>query len=169
MTLATRLFHRAARFSTSIMPKAVLVNAGRLDYDRKLDFSRLERACGAPLTRHDDDTPSPSDIAARAVGHGILITKEVPVDVDALPDGVQLICEAGTGFNNVDLDAAARRGITVCNVPTYSTAPCAPRHHLRPQLLLLRRPPRPRTRPRRHLRLHLLHRARRLPALRTPG
>ena len=121
MTLATRLFHRAARFSTSIMPKAVLVNAGRLDYDRKLDFSRLERACGAPLTRHDDDTPSPSDIAARAVGHGILITKEVPVDVDALPDGVRLICEAGTGFNNVDLDAAARRGITVCNVPTYST------------------------------------------------
>ena len=121
MTLATRLFHRAARFSTSIMPKAVLVNAGRLDYDRKLDFSRLERACGAPLTRHDDDTPSPSDIAARAAGHGILITKEVPVDVDALPDGVQLICEAGTGFNNVDLDAAARRGITVCNVPTYST------------------------------------------------
>ena len=43
------------------------------------------------------------------------------MDVDALPDGVQLICEAGTGFNNVDLDAAARRGITVCNVPTYST------------------------------------------------
>ena len=169
MTLATRLFHRAARFSTSIMPKAVLVNAGRLDYDRKLDFSRLERACGAPLTRHDDDTPSPSDIAARAVGHGILITKEVPVDVDALPDGVQLICEAGTGFNNVDLDAAARRGITVCNVPTYSTDAVA---HLVITYVLnfsSSSSPRPRARPRRHLRLHLLHRARRLPALRTPG
>ena len=43
------------------------------------------------------------------------------MDVHLLPPSVKLICEAGTGYNNVDLDAAKRRGIVVCNVPTYST------------------------------------------------
>ena len=73
------------------------------------------------MTRHDDRTPSPETIAAYAVGHATLVTKEVPVDVKALPDSVQLICEAGTGFNNINLEDARARGITVCNVPAYST------------------------------------------------
>ena len=103
------------------MTKAVVVNAGRLDFDGKLDFSRLHEACGAPVTRHDDHTPSPETIAAYAVGHATLVTKEVPVDVKALPDSVRLICEAGTGFNNINLEDARKRGITVCNVPAYST------------------------------------------------
>ena len=103
------------------MTKAVLVNAGRLDFDGKLDFSRLDEACGAAVTRHDDHTPSPETIAAYAVGHATLVTKEVPVDVKALPDSVRLICEAGTGFNNINLEDARARGITVCNVPAYST------------------------------------------------
>ena len=41
--------------------------------------------------------------------------------INALPPSVKLICEAGTGFNNVDVAAAAARGITVCNIPTYAT------------------------------------------------
>ncbi|KAH8079468.1 sulfuric ester hydrolase [Aureococcus anophagefferens] len=32
-----------------------------------------------------------------------------------------LVCEAGTGYNNVDLAACHARGIAVCNVPTYAT------------------------------------------------
>ena len=43
------------------------------------------------------------------------------MDVKALPDSVRLICEAGTGFNNINLEDARARGITVCNVPAYST------------------------------------------------
>ena len=35
------------------------------------------------------------------------------------PDSVKLICEAGTGYNNIDLDAAKK--ITVCNIPSYSS------------------------------------------------
>ena len=35
---------------------------------------------------------------------------------------LRLICIAATGTNHVDLDAARRRGIAVCNVPGYATA-----------------------------------------------
>ncbi len=35
---------------------------------------------------------------------------------------LKLICIAATGTNNVDLEAARRRGIAVCNVAGYSTA-----------------------------------------------
>lgn len=37
------------------------------------------------------------------------------------PDSVKLICEAGTGYNNIDLDAAKEKTITVCNIPSYSS------------------------------------------------
>jgi glycerate dehydrogenase len=119
--LARRLARPLTTLARHVMTKAVVVNAGRLDFDGKLDFSRLHEACGAPVTRHDDHTPSPETIAAYAVGHATLVTKEVPVDVNALPDSVRLICEAGTGFNNINLEDARKRGITVCNVPAYST------------------------------------------------
>jgi glycerate dehydrogenase len=119
--LARRLARPLTTLARHVMTKAVLINAGRLDFDGKLDFSRLDEACGAPVTRHDDHTPSPDTIAAYAVGHATLVTKEVPVDVKALPDSVRLICEAGTGFNNINLEDARARGITVCNVPAYST------------------------------------------------
>ena len=100
---------------------AVVINAGRLDFDRKLDFTKLKDACGGELTMFDDDSPSPEAIAERASGHAVVVSKEVPVDVNLLPDTVKLICEAGTGYNNIDLAAARARGITVCNVPSYST------------------------------------------------
>lgn len=100
---------------------AVVINAGRLDFDRKLDFTKLKDACGGELTMFDDDSPTPEAIAERASGHSVVVSKEVPVDVNLLPDTVKLICEAGTGYNNIDLAAARARGITVCNVPSYST------------------------------------------------
>ena len=37
------------------------------------------------------------------------------------PDSAKLICEAGTGYNNIDLDAAKEKKITVCNIPSYSS------------------------------------------------
>jgi glycerate dehydrogenase len=32
-----------------------------------------------------------------------------------------MICEAGTGYNNLDLAAAREKGIVVCNIPAYSS------------------------------------------------
>jgi glycerate dehydrogenase len=104
------------------MTKGVLINAGRLDYDgARLNLTALDAALGEPLTRHDDHTPTTAEITARCEGHTVVISKEVPIDVSSIPDTVKLICEAGTGYNNIDLDAAKARGITVCNVPSYAT------------------------------------------------
>ena len=83
----------------------------------------LEQA-GVAVRTHDSDYGSADDITDRADGAAILITKEVPVSGDAirgLPESVELICEAGTGYNNIDLEAARAKGITVCNIPEYST------------------------------------------------
>lgn len=103
------------------MPKAVLVNAGRLDFDGGLDLSRIG-AC-AELVRFEGDATI-DEIVERVQGCEIAIFKEISVPAEAIlrfPDSVKLIQEAGTGFNNVDLAAAAARGITVCNCPAYSS------------------------------------------------
>lgn len=38
---------------------------------------------------------------------------------------LKLICNLGAGFNNIDLDYARKRGITVCNTPDAVTQPTA--------------------------------------------
>lgn len=51
----------------------------------------------------------------------VAITREV---IDALPR-LRYLGEMGTGYNNIDVEAARERGITVTNVPAYSTASVA--------------------------------------------
>jgi glycerate dehydrogenase len=51
-----------------------------------------------------------------------LLTNKTVLDaatIEALPD-LRLVCVLSTGVNVVDLAAAARCGVTVCNVPGYS-------------------------------------------------
>ena len=53
----------------------------------------------------------------------MVITNKVVIDrdvMDACPE-LELICIVATGMNNVDLDYAAQKGITVKNVAGYST------------------------------------------------
>lgn len=57
-------------------------------------------------------------------GMTVAITNKVVIDEEiiAKAPALKLICVAATGTNCVDLDAAAKAGITVCNVAGYSTA-----------------------------------------------
>ncbi len=100
--------------------KAALLNTERLDFDGRLTFDALESV--VHLIRYE--ATEPDQVAERARGCRILITKELPLRAQMiahLPAEVRLICEAGTGFDNIDLDAARERNIAVCNVPGYST------------------------------------------------
>ncbi len=55
------------------------------------------------------------------INNKVEITKEI---MDMLPK-LKYIGMLSTGFNVVDVDAAKEKGITVCNVPTYSTSAVA--------------------------------------------
>lgn len=58
---------------------------------------------------------------------GIVLINKVPVTeslLDACPS-IRLICVQATGYNVVDCAATAKRGIPVCNVPSYGTAAVA--------------------------------------------
>lgn len=57
----------------------------------------------------------------------VLIINKIKVDEDLFSHApsLKLVCEAATGVNNIDLDAAAKRGVPVRNVAGYSTASVA--------------------------------------------
>lgn len=98
--------------------KTVVLNAERINYDGKAGFDDI-----ASEVKVYDDTPQ-DKILERVQGYTVVVTKEIPVPGDIIrqfPDSVKLICEAGTGYNNLDLEAAREKGIRVCNVPNYST------------------------------------------------
>ena len=98
--------------------RVVVVNASKMNYDQALDFSVLS----SDVQVYDDSTNA--EFIERIQGARVVVTKELPVGADLLsqfPDTVKLIVEAGTGYNNIDLNAAKERGITVCNIPAYST------------------------------------------------
>ncbi|NLX04813.1 MAG: D-2-hydroxyacid dehydrogenase [Phycisphaerae bacterium] len=84
-----------------------------------LSWAALEQL--GDLTVHDR---TPADhILARAAGAAILLTNKTPLTaqtIRALPD-LQYIGVLATGYNVVDVQAAADRDIPVTNVPTYGT------------------------------------------------
>lgn len=66
---------------------------------------------------------TPAEALERVGDCDVLIVNKIRV-TDALLDRaprLRLICEAATGVNNIDLEAAARRGIDVRNVAGYAT------------------------------------------------
>ncbi len=90
-----------------------LANPGDLSWDA---FQKLGNLTVYPRT-------APADVVARCreaeavIVNKVLMTAEI---IAALPQ-LRYIGVLATGYNNVDIDAAAAAGITVCNVPAYSS------------------------------------------------
>lgn len=68
-------------------------------------------------------TTTADEIVQRVAQADVIVTNKVVISdaiMQAAPN-LKLICVAATGTNNIDHDAAARRGISVKNVAGYST------------------------------------------------
>lgn len=98
--------------------KTVVLNAGLVNYDGNVDYSKI----ASEVVIYDET--SEDKILERVDGFTIVVTKEMKVTGDVIrkfPDSVKMICEAGTGYNNIDLDAVREKGIILCNIPAYSS------------------------------------------------
>lgn len=77
------------------------------------------------LTLHNDTALA--QIVERAKNAEIILTNKVPIqraEFEQLPK-LKLICVLATGYDRIDLDAARKHGVTVCNVPGYSSGAAA--------------------------------------------
>lgn len=76
-------------------------------------------------TFHDHTLPE--EVPERLRDAEVVITNKVVISASSMVHAhrLKLICVAATGTNNVDLEAASRRGIVVCNVRNYCTASVA--------------------------------------------
>ena len=69
------------------------------------------------------DRSAPEEVLERAAGAEAVLVNKVVLSADTIQtlSDMKYIGVLATGFNIVDVDAAAARGIPVCNVPTYGT------------------------------------------------
>jgi len=99
------------------MPKIVFLDALTLGNVSNIDiFKEL-----GELTIYQ--TTSPEKVIERSKEADIIITNKVIIDkniIDNCPN-LKLICLTATGMNNVDLDYARKKNISVKNVSNYST------------------------------------------------
>lgn len=92
-----------------------------------LDASTVGNVSLDPISRLGDLVCYPHSTHAQAMERvadaEVIITNKVVIDEDVLGSAplLKLICEAATGVNNIDLEAASKRGIPVRNVAGYST------------------------------------------------
>jgi len=100
------------------MHHAVFLDAGSVGED--LDFSRLQ-ATAEHWSWHAH-TPS-AEVAQRLAGADLALINKVVLDAEAFANApaLRLVCVCATGVNNVDLEAARRHGVTVCNATGYGT------------------------------------------------
>lgn len=103
--------------------RAVFLDAAPLDQG-DLDFTPLHAAFDELVCHVRTDQ---GEIAQRLAGAQVAIVNKITLgdaEFAACPE-LRLILVAATGVNNIDLAAAGRRGITVCNCQAYGTATVA--------------------------------------------
>jgi D-3-phosphoglycerate dehydrogenase / 2-oxoglutarate reductase len=107
------------------------------DHGTMAPEASLLDAAGVPWRLEQCRTAA--DVAERAQDAAVLINQYAPITaevLDALPD-CRLVVRYGVGVDNVDVTAAAERGVWVANVPDYGTQEVAD-HALALGLALLR-------------------------------
>ena len=99
------------------MRNLVVLDAASIGKD--LDYSGFSQF--GDLTIYDKTMPG--EIADRVRNADVLILNKVRLSRDVLAEAknLRLICEAATGFDNIDLEYCREKGIAVCNVVGYST------------------------------------------------
>ena len=96
----------------------VFLDKATITLNGDIDFSCL-RALG---TYKGFDTCTEDEAVAKANTADVIITNKVPItrQVLAALDNLKLIAVIATGYNNIDLEAARRQNIVVCNVRGYA-------------------------------------------------
>ena len=94
------------------------LNPGDLSYDCISQFGEVTLY---------QRTESETETIRRIADSEIVLVNKVPITETVLAacPNIRLICVQATGYNIVDVDACARRGIPVTNVPSYGTAAVA--------------------------------------------
>ncbi len=91
----------------------------RILFADALDASRVERLSAAGHQCVVEPDLSPAALPGRIAGFEALVVRSTRVDASTLEaaDRLEIVVRAGAGTNTIDTDAAADRGIFVCNVP----------------------------------------------------
>lgn len=102
--------------------KGVFLDFDTISIDDDIDIGPLRELPGVEWTWYGATRPEERD--ARVEGCELVVVNKVVLDADTLARAagtLKLVVIAATGTNNVDLEAAARHGIIVCNCRGYGT------------------------------------------------
>lgn len=102
--------------------KGVFLDFDTISVDDDIDISPMTDLPGIAWTFYG--ATRPGELESRVQGCELVVVNKVVLDADTLAraaGSLKLIVIAATGTNNVDLEAAARHDVTVCNVRGYGT------------------------------------------------
>jgi lactate dehydrogenase-like 2-hydroxyacid dehydrogenase len=90
------------------------------------DDPDIERTVAGPDVAFEIIRPGSGDVSEDALrrADAVLNCRSrhlLPARLIDVMERTRIIAQAGVGFNHIDIEAAARRGIPVCNTPDYGT------------------------------------------------
>ncbi|MBE7036704.1 MAG: hydroxyacid dehydrogenase [Ruminococcaceae bacterium] len=95
-----------------------IVVLDRLTLGEDLDLSQAENYGSVTVY----DATAPEEIGKRIQDADVIFVNKAKLGAENLKDAknLKLICEAATGYDNIDVEYCRQHGIGVCNVPGYS-------------------------------------------------
>lgn len=116
---ANSLKNKAQCFTAKIIAMKIVILDGATAKGRELNFDFLNQF--GEVTYYD--VTYSDEVLSRTKDADILVINKIVLDKATLSacKKLKLITILATGYNVVDIDAARELGITVCNVPYYST------------------------------------------------